>query len=240
MSAALECRALYAGYGDVPAVRDLSLTVHEGEIVALLGVNGAGKTTTLQTVTGILPPLGGSVSVLGEPVAAGRPDRVARRGVSYVPDDRGLFHSLSGWENLRLARPDRGRKPLEHFREIEPRLHLCTGLLSGGEQQMLAIERALASTPRLLLVDELSLGLAPVVVERLLPALRQLADERGIAILLVEQHVGLALEVADRGYILSHGQLVLEGNARWLAQRREVLIESYLGEAALVSDELAG
>jgi len=224
-------------YDDVILVlKGLSLEVPDGKIVALLGSNGAGKTTTLLTIAGVLPVLAGELSVLGAPVPAGKPYRVARRGLSFVPDDRGLFFSLTVAENLRVASKSRGPDTaavLEYFPALAPRLRVRAGLLSGGEQQMLALGRALVRRPKALLVDEMSLGLAPVIVERLMPILRRLADEQGITILMVEQHVQIALEVADRAYVLQHGELVLEGEARELAARRDVLLESYLGDAAL-------
>jgi branched-chain amino acid transport system ATP-binding protein len=237
---AIECRALYAGYDGVPVVRGLSLTVAPGEIVALLGSNGAGKTTTLLTIAGVAPALGGELSVLGQAVPAGKPHLLAKRGLSLVPDDRGLFFSLTVRENLRVAGSS-GRVDidpvLEYFPALEPRLRVRAGLLSGGEQQMLALGRALLRRPKALLVDEMSLGLAPVIVERLMPTLRRLADEQGVAILMVEQHVQIALEVADRAYVLQHGELVLEGEAQALASRTGVLLESYLGDAAFETAE---
>jgi branched-chain amino acid transport system ATP-binding protein len=236
MTGVIECRGLYAGYGAVPVVRDLSLDVAPGEIVALLGSNGAGKTTTLLTIAGVLPVLAGELSVLGAAVRCGKPHLVAARGLSLVPDDRGLFFSLTVQENLRAAGSS-GKadteKVFEYFPSLAPRLRVRAGLLSGGEQQMLALGRALLRRPKALLVDEMSLGLAPVIVERLMPTLRRLADEQGVGILMVEQHVQIALEVADRAYVLRHGELVTEGKAHELASRRELLLESYLGDAAL-------
>jgi branched-chain amino acid transport system ATP-binding protein len=231
---------LHAGYLGIPAVRRLSLTVAAGEVVALLGPNGAGKTTTLSTIAGLLAPISGSVS-LGENEIGGRPAyRLARLGISLVPEDRALFSGLTVRENLRLARGDR-TLPQEELLEMLPELEKClgrrAGVLSGGEQQMLAVGRALISRPRLLLVDEMSLGLAPVVVERLLPVLRRIAEELGAGVLFVEQHISLALEVADRAYVLNHGELVLEGAAAELRGRRDLVEASYLGEATI--DDLA-
>lgn len=236
MTVVLRTRALRAGYGDVPAVRDLDLELRAGEVVALVGPNGAGKTTTLLTVSGAIPRLGGEVEVLGEPVDGEGPHRVARRGVAFVPEDRGIFFQLTVAENLRLRTSHAGGETLdgvlERFPALRPLMRRRAGLLSGGEQQMLALAGALLSNPRVLLVDELSHGLAPVIVEQLLPLLRAVADERGTSVLLVEQQVPAALAVADRAYVLSRGRLVASGPARDLAQESHLLTASYLGEAA--------
>ncbi len=238
MTALIEARKLSAGYAGVPAVRDLDLVVNEGEIVALLGPNGAGKTTALLTIAGYLAPLGGDVLVFGNPPKSGHPERPARSGLSFVFDDRSLFFGLTVKENLYLGyRRRRGGMPpekvLEYFPAIKDLLRRRAGLLSGGEQQMLALARALVMKPRVLLIDEMSLGLAPVIVERLLPVLRQIVDDNNVSVLLVEQHVNLALEVADRAYVLNHGDLVLTGDAADLRERRELLEVSYLGTEAL-------
>jgi branched-chain amino acid transport system ATP-binding protein len=219
-------------------VRELNLEVRPGEVVALLGPNGAGKTTTLETIAGLHRPISGTVELSGESIG-GKPAHVlARRGVALVPEGRALFPGLTVHEHLRLAgRRGRGAaRPEDELLEMLPELRKClgrkAGLLSGGEQQMLAVGRALVTRPRLLLVDEMSLGLAPVIVERLLPILRRAASELGSSVLFVEQHVALALEISDRAYILTHGRIRLEGAAAELRGRRELLAASYLGETA--------
>lgn len=232
----LDVQGLSSGYSGVPVIRDVNLHVGRGEVVAMLGPNGAGKTTTLLTISGFLKALEGNITVLGEPATFGAPHKAARRGLAHVPEDRSLFFGLTVQENLRLGlRGNRAKqaagfeRALELLPALKPLMGRRSGLLSGGEQQMLAMARALVSEPKLLLVDEMSLGLAPIIVERLLPIVRDIADETGAGVLIVEQHVHLALDVCDRAYVMSHGEIVLEGSADELKQRPDLLEASYLG-----------
>ena len=231
----LEIDDLSAGYAGAEVIRHIDLAVGSGEVVALFGPNGAGKTTTLRVVSGLLRPAKGRVSYAGQDLSKQSPTARARAGIAHVPEGRGIFFGLTVAEHLRLGY--RGEKVdpavvYEYFPALEPLKDRRAGLLSGGEQQMLAVGRALARRPRLLLLDELSLGLAPILVERLLPVVRTYAQDSGCAVLLVEQHVRLATEIADRCYVLSHGDIVLhETGARLLADPT-ILFASYVGGAS--------
>ena len=229
----LEVSGLSAGYFGTPVVRNLDFTVGRGEVVALLGSNGAGKTTTVNTIAGLLKPLKGEIRFDGQLSGGTAAPTMARRGIALVPEGRALFFSLTTREHLRLAKTKHSASESELL-DLLPELKKCldrkAGLLSGGEQQMLAVGRSLMARPKLLIVDEMSMGLAPVIVERLLPVLRTVADQFGSAVLFVEQHVALALNVADKGIVLSHGSVVLRGDAASLRKDRELLRRSYMGE----------
>ena len=231
-TATLEITGLTAGYGGAPVLRDLSLTVSGGEVVALMGANGAGKTTTLRAISGLIKPDAGTIALQGQDLGSLSPTARVRAGVIHVPQDRGIFYGLTVDEHFRLDGhgEDLHEAAFELFPALRDLGHRRAGLLSGGEQQMLAIARALVRRPKILLLDELSLGLAPIIVERLLPVVRAAADSEQTAVLLVEQHVHLALEIADRGYVLSHGELVLHDSAERLRSDSTLLAASYLGE----------
>jgi ABC-type branched-subunit amino acid transport system ATPase component/branched-subunit amino acid ABC-type transport system permease component len=223
----IAARGLAAGYDSVPVVRDLDLSVRPGEVVALIGANGAGKSTTLLALAGELRPLGGELLWRGSDRAAPLHDR-AREGLRFITEERSVFMSMTVEQNLLLGRGDPARC-YELFPELEPLKGRRVGLLSGGEQQMLTLGRALAGGGELLLADELSLGLAPLVSRRLLTAVREAADE-GMGVVLVEQHVRQALGVADRVYVFRRGQVVLEGTAVEMEGRLEEIEASYLAE----------
>jgi branched-chain amino acid transport system ATP-binding protein len=231
----LELSELSSGYASVPAVRGISLSVAPEEVVALLGPNGAGKTTTLLTAAGVLRPIGGDVIFEGRSIRRLPVHQIARLGLALVPEERGLFRQLTVKENLRLVRPRGQARPrrdmLSLFPALEGLLSRRVGVLSGGEQQMLALAKALLARPKLLMVDELSHGLAPAIVEQLFPALRRLARDEGMAILLVEQHVDTALAFSDRVYVLGRGQVTLAGSAGELRERRDLFEAGYLGAA---------
>jgi ABC-type branched-subunit amino acid transport system ATPase component len=229
----LQIEQLTTGYDGAPVVRDLNLTVGAGEVVALLGANGAGKTTTLRTVSGLLNAISGSIRVSGQELTDLSASARARLGIAHVPEGRGLFFGLTVAEHLRLGyRHEHLDESVayHHFPALTGLRDRQAGLLSGGEQQMLAVGRALARRPSLLLLDELSLGLAPVIVEKLLPIIRSYATESGCAVMLVEQHVAMALNVADRGYVLAHGTVSAHDTAERLRADPSLIVASYLGE----------
>ncbi len=232
MTPGLECKGLTGGWGQLTAFRDLDLSVEAGSMHAILGPNGAGKTTLLLTLAGLLPAHAGTVSVGGQEIRPGRPTAACRAGLVLVPDNRQLFTTLTVEENLRV--PNRkGREGIDAmyklFPSLEDRRNLRAGALSGGEQQMLAMARAMIQRPKVLLVDELSMGLAPTVVERLFAAVRQAATNRGCAVVFVEQYVSVALHVADHAWVLNRGSMVLDGSADELLADADVLEEAYFG-----------
>jgi branched-chain amino acid transport system ATP-binding protein len=234
VSVVLRCTGLQAGYAKGrPVVRDFDLSLDSGEVLALLGPNGAGKTTLMATLAGLLPRLGGAVELDGRPLPSGNARVASRRGLVLVPDDRSLFTGLTVRENLSLSRSKGGTAidtVLDYFPALKNRLKVAAGMLSGGEQQQLAIGRALMQDPRVLLVDELSIGLAPVVVEDLLPVVRRVAVDTGAAVVLVEQHVALALRTADRALVLAHGSTLLSGTSQELLAQPQLLEQAYLGD----------
>jgi branched-chain amino acid transport system ATP-binding protein len=230
----LELENVEARYGAVQALHGVSLSVGEGEVVAVLGGNGAGKTTMLRAVSGLVST-SGQVRFAGERITGASPERVARAGVAHVPEGRGLFNELSVYDNLRLGAYlqrdgfDEGYERVQaHFPWLERRRDQQAGTLSGGEQQMLAVARALMGRPRLLLLDEPSLGLAPLVVREIFGILDDLNEKEGLAVLVVEQNAKLALRSSSRAYVLEVGRVALEGPSAELAENESVR-KAYLG-----------
>ena len=228
----LEVEDLHAGYGQVNVLEDVSLTVGDGETVALLGANGAGKTTTLRAICGMVPPRG-RVRIAGRDVTKRSTEQIVTLGVAHVPEGRGTFAPLTVDENLRLgAYLRRGRPSLKRVFDLFPRLeerrHQPAGTLSGGEQQMLAIARALMLRPKLMLLDEPSLGLAPKLVRELFKTLRRIKEDDGTALLVVEQNANLVLEFADAAHVLETGREVLSGSAAEVS-KDETMRKAYLG-----------
>jgi branched-chain amino acid transport system ATP-binding protein len=230
----LQAVGLSAGYGSQPVIHDVALEVYAGEVVALIGSNGAGKTTTLLALSGELPALSGQVLMDGVATKAPLHKR-ARAGLTLVTEERSVFKGLSARDNLSVGRVSTA-DAVQLFPELEPRLDVRGGLLSGGEQQMLTLGRALARQPHLLLADELSMGLAPLVVKRLLQAVREAANERGTAVLLVEQHVRKALLYADRVYVMRRGRIELSGSADEIRSRLDEVERHYFSTGAAAAE----
>ena len=236
MAALLEAEGLTAGYGQTAVLHGIDFAVEERGVSALLGANGAGKTTTLRAVSGMVRT-GGELRLAGERINGLATEEIARRGVAHVPDGRGTFMELTVEENMRLGaytRRDRGEVEADfermfgYFPRLRERFRQQAGTLSGGEQQMLAITRALLLRPRLLLLDEPSFGLAPLVVQEIFAILRRIREEQSVGILLVEQNASLALDFADRAYLLETGRIVVSGPAAEIG-RDESVRRSYLG-----------
>ncbi|RKT55810.1 amino acid/amide ABC transporter ATP-binding protein 2 (HAAT family) [Saccharothrix australiensis] len=215
----------------LPIVRGVSLRVDEGSVTALLGANGAGKTTLLEGVSGALPVSSGAITLAGERVERLRAWRRARAGLAHVEQNRTVFREMSTLDNLRAAcrRGDTPDRVFELFPELRKQVAAPAGLLSGGEQQMLVVGRALLGRPKVLLIDEMSLGLAPIVVARLAAAVRALADD-GVGVLLVEQFATLALGLADRAYVMARGRIVFSGDGGGLRGDEDLLRSLYLGD----------
>jgi branched-chain amino acid transport system ATP-binding protein len=233
----LRLEDVHVSYGEIPALKGVALEVRQGEIVTLLGNNGAGKTTTLRTISGLLVPTRGRVTLEGKPLGGVPPHAIVRRGIAHVPEGRRIFNRLTVRENLTMGAYTRNdtaviASDLERvfalFPRLSERITQTAGTLSGGEQQMLAIGRALMARPRLLLLDEPSMGLAPVLVEQIFDTVRDI-NTQGTTILLVEQNAAMALAVAQRGYVIETGAIVLSGTAAELADNPEVR-RAYLGE----------
>jgi branched-chain amino acid transport system ATP-binding protein len=232
----LELRDVQARYGPIRALHGVTLAVEEGEVVALLGANGAGKTTTLRAVSGTVRR-SGEILFQGRPMARRSPEAIVRSGIAHVPEGRGLFSELSVWENLRMGAYVRGeRRTLKaegsrifgYFPWLERRRNQQAGTLSGGEQQMLALARALVGRPRLLMLDEPSLGLAPTIVRELFQIVRELNEKDGLTVLVVEQNANIALQTASRAYVLEVGKVAISGQSDEL-RRHEGIRKSYLG-----------
>ena len=236
MSNILEIRDLTVSYGGIQAVRGISLDVPQGQIVTLIGSNGAGKTTTLKSIAGVVRPKSASIKFEGEEICGKTPDAIVSRGVTLVPEGRKVFANLTVLENLRIGaylRKDKLDDDLEYVFSLFPRLKerewQLSGTLSGGEQQMLAVGRAIMSRPKLIMMDEPSLGLAPLVVRNIFEIIRQV-NESGITVLLIEQNANMALKTADLAYVMETGRITMSGPGRELLANEQIR-EAYLGKS---------
>ena len=230
----LSIKDLKVKYGGIEAVKGISFDVHEGEIVTLIGANGAGKSSTLRTIAGLVKPAGGSISFKGEAITGMDPTEIVKRGITLVPEGRRIFADLTVLENLRIGaylRHDSLKEDIEWVYSLFPRLKerswQAGGTLSGGEQQMLAVGRALMSRPKLIMMDEPSLGLAPIIVRGIFEIIREI-NKRGTTILLIEQNANMALQTADSGYVLETGRISLSGTGEELL-KNEAVQAAYLG-----------
>ncbi|HZD16679.1 MAG TPA: ABC transporter ATP-binding protein [Actinomycetota bacterium] len=233
----LKLDGVYASYGPVEVLRDISLEVHQGEIACLLGANAAGKTTTLKTILGMVKPTAGEITLRGERIDGENTQKIVAQGVTMVPEGRRLFGKMSVRENLEIGtelRKDEEKiaedmeRALDLFPRLRERLDQKAGTLSGGEQQMCAIARALMADPKVLLMDEPSMGLAPILVEQVFDVIKEI-NKQGTTIFLVEQNANMALSVADRGYVLQTGEVVMSDSAKALRENQKTR-EAYLGE----------
>jgi branched-chain amino acid transport system ATP-binding protein len=233
----LELRDVNSFYGNIQALHDINLTVEEGEIITLIGANGAGKSTTLMSISGVVPPRTGEILFRGKPIEQMSPDKIVALGICQVPEGRHIFPELTVAENLDMGAflrrdSDQIKKDLDYIYSIFPilaeRRNLSGGNLSGGEQQMLAISRALMAKPQLLLLDEPSMGLAPLVTKQIFEIIKMINTEQNTTIFLVEQNANLALKTADRGYVLETGRITLHGSAEDLQSNQDIQ-KAYLG-----------
>ena len=241
----LSIEQISSGYGRVLAIHDVNIKVENGEVVVLIGANGAGKSTLLKTISGALKPSQGSIIFKGDKIEGRKPHAIVKLGIVQIPEGRGILSRMTVKENLEMGaylRSDKAgiekdmERVFDKLPRLKERLNQNAGTLSGGEQQMLAIGRGLMGKPELFLMDEPSLGLAPVLVEFIFETIHDLRDKDGLTILLVEQNANQALDVADRGYVLETGRIVLEGESKALRDNEEVQ-RAYLGEAAVDAQE---
>lgn len=235
----LKIEDIHTFYGNIEALKGISIEISEGEIITLIGANGAGKSTTLMSICGITPPRSGEITFMGQPITNMKSDKIVSLGICQVPEGRRIFPYLTVTENLDMGaflRKDKSeiKKDMEYVFELFPilaeRQHQAGGTLSGGEQQMLAISRALMARPQLLLLDEPSLGLAPLIVKQIFEIIRRINTENNTTIFLVEQNANLALQVAHRGYVMENGRIVLSDEAGRLLSNEDIR-KAYLGES---------